>query len=92
VAIRLGRKLAFDWRAKCEVRTKIFVQLLNEGTDCWRPADAKEHGDGVFEILGIMPAGEEWQFVPGTRVRCRQQQFADGPKALVANELVIDKP
>jgi len=47
------------------------MQLLNEGTDCWRPVNAKEGDGGVFEILGIMPAGEEWQFAPGKLVRCR---------------------
>jgi hypothetical protein len=71
---------------------KIFVPLLNEGIDCWRPANAKAHGEDVFEILGIIPAGEEWQFAPGMRVRCRPKQFADGSAALVAYELVVDQP
>ncbi|MGO9935577.1 MAG: hypothetical protein ACLPV8_27730 [Steroidobacteraceae bacterium] len=68
------------------------MPLLNEGTDCWRPVNAKERSEGVFEILGIMPAGEEWQFAPGTRVRCRPKLFADGPIAPVAFELVADQP
>jgi hypothetical protein len=72
--------------------TKIFMPLLNEGTDCWRPVHAKKHSDGVFEILGIMPAGEEWQFTPGKRVRCRPKLFADGSTAPVAFELVADQP
>jgi hypothetical protein len=71
---------------------KIFVPLLNEDTDCWRPANAKAHGEDVFEILGIIPAGGEWQFAPGMRVRCRPKQFADGSAALVAYELVADQP
>jgi len=68
------------------------MSFLNEGTDCWRPANAKEHGKGVFEILGIKPAGEEWQFSPGMRVRCRPKQFADGSTALTAYELVANPP
>jgi len=68
------------------------MPLLNEGTDCWRPVNAKVHSDGVFEILGIMPAGEEWQFAPGNRVRCRPKLFADGSTAPVAFELVADRP
>jgi hypothetical protein len=71
---------------------KILVPLLNEGTDVWRPANAKAHSEDVFEILGIIPVGEEWQFAPGTRVRCRPKQFADGSAALVAYELVVDQP
>jgi hypothetical protein len=72
--------------------TRIFVPLLNEGTDCWRPVNAKEHSEGVFEVLGIIPAGEEWQFSPGERVRCRAKIFADGSTAPVAFELVADQP
>ena len=77
---------------RVNVSTRIFISLLNEGTDCWRPANAKEHGEGVFEILGIIPAGEEWQFAPGMRVRCQTKQFADGSTALVAYELAVDQP
>jgi hypothetical protein len=71
--------------------TTIFMQLLNEGTDCWRPVNAQER-EGVFEILGIMPAGEEWQFAPGKQVRCRPNLFADGSTALIAFELAVDPP
>ena len=71
--------------------TKILMPLLNEGTDCWRPVDAKQCEDGGFEILGIMPAGEVWQFAPGNRVRCQEKRFADGSTPLVAMELVTDE-
>jgi hypothetical protein len=32
-------------------RVKIFVYLLGEGTDVWRPTDAVSIGDGLFKIL-----------------------------------------
>jgi len=75
---------------RVNVSTRIFISLLNEGTDCWRPANAKERGEGVFEILGIIPAGEEWQFAHGMRVRCRPKQFADGSTARM-NQLSINR-
>jgi hypothetical protein len=53
---------------------------------------AKETDHGVFEILGIMPVGEDWQFAPGTRVRCQPKQFGDGSTAQIAFELVVDQP
>jgi hypothetical protein len=64
---------------------KIFVLLLNEGTDCWRPVSAAVRREGVYEILGIVPAGEEWQFGPGTQVRCIEKVFADGSTGLIAS-------
>jgi hypothetical protein len=72
--------------------SKIFVRLLNDGTECWRPVSAKETDHGVFEILGIMPVGEDWQFAPGTRVRCQPKRFADGSTAQIAFALVVDQP
>jgi hypothetical protein len=66
----------------------IFVYLLDEGVECWRPVQAHRHGDDQFEVLGEMPRDELWQFLPGSRVRCRPRQFADGSTGLVAYETV----
>jgi len=31
--------------------TRIFVKLLAEGTECWKPINENPIGDGVFEVL-----------------------------------------
>jgi hypothetical protein len=72
--------------------TEIFVKLLDEGTDCWRPVNAGPIGGGVFEVLGIVPSGEKWEFAPGTLVRCQQKQFANGSSGLIAIELAVRTP
>jgi hypothetical protein len=72
--------------------TKIFVRLLDEGTECWRPVNAKPIGDGVFQILGTVPPTESWEFAPGSRVRCQPKTFEDGSTGPVAFELVVDQP
>jgi hypothetical protein len=72
--------------------TRIFVKLLAEGTECWKPIDANAIGDGVFEVLGIVAAGEAWDFAPGARVRCKPKKFADGSTGLVATQLSVDEP
>lgn len=58
--------------------TEIFVGLIGEGTQVWRPVKAKQVGIDTFEILGIVPAGEEWEFPPGSHVKCEQYRFQDG--------------
>jgi hypothetical protein len=63
---------------------KIFVKLLDEGTEVWRPTNAAPLEDEVFEVLGIEPPGETWEFPPGSLVRCEAKQFADGSSGLVA--------
>ena len=72
--------------------TRIFVKLLAEGTTCWKPINANPIGDGVFEVLGIVPAGEAWEFAPGAHVRCKPIRFADGSTGLVATQLSVGEP
>jgi hypothetical protein len=71
--------------------SRIFVKLLDEGTECWKPINANPVGNGVYEILGIVPSGEAWEFGPGARVRCQPKTFADGSTGLVASRLAADQ-
>ena len=66
--------------------TQVHVRLLDEGTECWRPVSAKAVEGGVFKILGIVPAGETWEFPPASLVHCKDKVFSDGSRGLVAYE------
>jgi len=63
---------------------KIYVALLEEGTDVWRPVMAKQITDKSFLILGEVPAEESWEFAPGSQVRCEEHVFSGGERGLVA--------
>ena len=65
----------------------IYMPIRDEGTDVWRPVQAKRRNDGNYEVLGPMPEGEEWAFVPGAIVRCRNQVLSGGD-SVVANEQI----
>lgn len=60
--------------------TQIFVRLLNEAVDVWRPVGASHlHGD-VYRIAD-QPYDrhvETWQFKPGERVVCEQIDSNEG--------------
>ena len=65
----------------------VYVRLLDEGTDVWRPARATALSDGSFRLLqpnGYDPNAERWEFPPSTKVRCVTRKFADGYEGLVA--------
>ena len=64
----------------------IYVALLNEDVDVWRPVEAEREGD-FFRIIGAMPETEEWSFRSGALVRCEARELSDG-LALVAVEAV----
>lgn len=49
----------------------VFVRLVGEGTDVWRPTQARKRKDGSFELLPTPdydPADETWEFPPGSIV------------------------
>ena len=65
----------------------VYVRLLDEGTDVWRPVRATPFPDGTFRLLepdGYDPNAERWEFPPSTKVRCVTRKFTDGGEGLVA--------
>jgi hypothetical protein len=67
--------------------TVVYVRLLDEGTEVWRPAPAIPLGDGSFRIIkpdDYDPETEAWEFPPDARVRCVRRKFADGGESLAA--------
>jgi hypothetical protein len=66
--------------------TTIYVELLEEGTDCWRPVESEHLGGDLYRITGEVPDDEVWAFGPGSIVKCRVQTFSEGRPALVAYE------
>ena len=73
-----------------EIRT-VYVALLGEGTDVWRPVEAIEIGANRFALLrphDYDESSESWQYLPGTVVRCEEQE-KDGEHLLVAVEQLV---
>jgi hypothetical protein len=66
--------------------TEIFVALVDEAWDCWRPVAAEELGNGLYRLVGSVPASEKWEFQPGEIVRVKEHVFFGGEKGLVAVE------
>ena len=69
---------------------RIYVALLDESVEVWRPVDATHVDADSYRILGVneAPEDERWEFEEGTLVRCRARSFADGSAGLVAFEKV----
>ena len=66
----------------------VYVPLVGEGTDCWRPVHADRIDGDVYEItVDKEPDGERWAFPPRSRVRCREHLFPDGRVGLAAVEI-----
>ncbi len=65
---------------------KVYVSLLDEGTDTLRPTQALVLKGGVYELLptpNYDPENETWEFLPGTKVVCEEQKHSTAGKILV---------
>lgn len=59
----------------------IYVYLLNEGTDVWRPVDAVHIAGDSYRIVGNNPNpdDEQWEFTTGQVVSCEVRELSGGP-------------
>ena len=64
---------------------EIYIRLLGEGVDVWRPVLAepadKENCFIIKYPVGTnqIPKTEVWEFQPGDCVRCVEKELADEP-------------
>jgi len=59
------------------VKEKIYIKLLDEGIDTWRPTFGEKIEKNIYKILPTKdynPNEEEWEFIPGTIVKCECQK------------------
>lgn len=68
--------------------SRIYVALLNEGADVWRPVAATHIDDVVWQIDDqLIPDDEEWQFRPGSMVAVAERR-GDRGSYLIAVKLL----
>lgn len=74
-----------------EKTVKIYVTLLEEGTDTIRGTQAIDLGNGTYQLLPTDhydPEDEIWEFLPGSIVKCKLGRDRQGNDLLVAYEQV----
>ncbi len=69
--------------------TTIYIYLLNEGTDVWRPVEAERLADNRYRIVTPNgdPEDEHWQFLTGTVVRCEWRTLSESPQLIAVESL-----
>ena len=68
----------------------VYVALLNEAVNVWRPVQAEHLGEDRYRLTAAPPDGEVWPFATSDVVRCAERTLAgDGSQpspVLVAYE------
>jgi hypothetical protein len=71
----------YDWLSTVDRVTGgsriVYVELLEEGVDVWRPVLASADANGVYRLTDENSGDEKWQFAPGSRVRCAWRELSD---------------
>ena len=62
----------------------IYVRLLDEGVDVWRPVSAEILGKERYRIISEPsdPEDEKWEFQSGDVVQCIQKELMDGTEPI----------
>ena len=60
----------------------IYMPLLGEGVDVWRPVEATPVGDHRYRVESTPAEDEEWAFATGSIVRCERRSFSDDDEAM----------
>ena len=66
--------------------TTVYVRLLNEGVEVFRPVPAAFAAPNIFVLAGHEihdPDDEDWEFLPGARVLV-EERIIGGSRGLVA--------
>jgi hypothetical protein len=66
--------------------TTIYIRLLDEGTEVFRPTFAEPAGGALFKVLPTSNydrQDEKWEFLPGSIVECEIRKL-EGEEVLVA--------
>ena len=71
------------------MKREIYIRLLGEGSDVWRPVAADGISESVYRIKEApIPGTESWEFQPGMVVKVERRGFADKKDGLFAIALV----
>ncbi len=64
----------------------IYVPLMNEGTEVWRPVTAEPIVKAIYRIVSepTDPDNEEWVYRTGQEVAVEERVFVEGERGLVA--------
>jgi hypothetical protein len=70
---------------------QIYVALLDEGVDVWRPVQAERLSDSTYRILSqpYDRSIETWEFEPGELVLCEMVESSDG-RILAATKKAVN--
>ncbi len=69
-------------------KVTVYVRMLDEGTDVFRPTQAERLSTGAYRLLPTPdydPDDENWEFMPHETVRCERMKLAAGERLVAVS-------
>jgi hypothetical protein len=65
---------------------QIYIRLMGEKMDVWRPVEASRMGKNTYKIISPNPEPdiEKWEFKKGEIVKGKKKVFSDGHTGTIA--------
>lgn len=70
---------------------EIYIKLLEEGTDVYRPVISQSIGENTYVVGQKLDNEEHWEFEPFDIVEVQEYRFQDGKTGLVAIKNVLNR-
>lgn len=70
-------------------KTTIYVKLINEPVEVWRPVDAIRINENSYQLTleQDVPEDEEWEFSPGETIEVFIREFDGIPRIVAGHKL-----
>ena len=65
----------------------IYVRLLNEGEEVFRPVKAVHTEGDIYQITQVQPSHEEWEYKTGSKVVVQKMNLSDGPCLIASGKI-----
>ena len=60
----------------------VYVALRSEVVDVWCPVEAERISESVYRLADAPhPEADDWEFSPGSTVRCELRELSEGTTA-----------
>jgi hypothetical protein len=66
-----------------ELLLLLYMPMLDEGTDVWRPIAAQPLGHSMAQVCSETPDDESWQYPTGARIVYEERELSGGPTLVV---------
>ena len=78
-----------DRALSTEQQTIVYVKLVNEAVEVWRPVKAIQTNENRYQLVEdqSIPEDEDWEFAPGEVIEVTIRSFDGVPRKIASGKI-----